>query len=184
MVCQPELDELARRGELALGMGGAENIERQHKGGKLTVRESIERLLDPGSFREVGALAGAARYDDDGALHELRPSNFVMGQGRIAGRRVVVGGDDFTVRGGAADASIGGKQGYSERMALELKLPLVRLVDGTGGGGSVRTLSSNGRAYVPANPAWETVVAALGEIPVVGAAMGSVAGLGAARVVT
>jgi len=91
---------------------------------------------------------------------------------------------DFTVRGGAADASIGGKQGYSERMALELHLPLIRLVDGTGGGGSVRTLTSTGRTYIPANPSWETVVAALSAIPVVGACMGSVAGLGAARVVT
>ncbi len=184
MVWQPELDELARRRELAQGMGGADNIARQHNGGKLTVRERVDRLLDAGSFREVGMLAGGARYDEDGKLVEFRPANFVMGHGRINGRRVVIGGDDFTVRGGAADASIGGKQGYSERMALEMKLPLVRLVDGTGGGGSVRTLSSSGRTYVPANPAWETVIAALSEIPVVGAAMGSVAGLGAARVVT
>ncbi len=183
MVWQPELDELERRRKLSLNLGGVENIERQHRGGKLTVRERIERLLDQGSFHEVGGLAGSATYED-GDLKEIRPANFVMGTGRISGRRVIVGGDDFTVRGGAADASIGGKQGYSERMSLELRLPLVRLVDGTGGGGSVRTLASSGRTYVPANPAWDTVIAALNVIPVVGAAMGSVAGLGAARVVT
>ena len=183
MVWQPEIEELERRRKLALHMGGHDNVERQHRNGKLTVRERIERLLDPDSFREVGALAGSPQYEN-GELKEIRPSNFVMGSGRINGRRVIVGGDDFTVRGGAADASIGGKQGYGERMALELHLPLVRLVDGSGGGGSVRTLTNTGRTYIPANPAWETVVAALSAIPVVGACMGSVAGLGAARVVT
>ena len=95
---------------------------------------------------------------------------------------MVVGGDDFTVRGGANDASIGGKQGYGERMARELRLPIVRLVDGTGGGGSVKTYEITGRTYVPGNPAWDIVAAALSEIPVVAAALGPVAGLGAARV--
>jgi acetyl-CoA carboxylase carboxyltransferase component len=131
-----DIEELKRRVDLARAMGGAENVERQHKAGRLTVRERIERLLDMGSFHETGALAGAAQYDGE-RLVGIRPANFVMGTGRIEGRRVVVGGDDFTVRGGANDASIGGKQGYSERMARELRLPLVRLVDGTGGGGSV-----------------------------------------------
>ena len=112
------------------------------------------------------------------------PANFVLGTGRIDGRRVVVGGDDFTVRGGAADAAIANKQGYGELMARELRLPIVRLVDGTGGGGSVKTLDEMKRTYVPANPSWDVVVALLSEVPVVGACMGSVAGLGAARVVT
>jgi acetyl-CoA carboxylase carboxyltransferase component len=182
MVWQPEIEERARRVEMALRMGGEANIARQHAGGKLTVRERIERLLDPGSFREIGVLAGTPTYEGS-ELKEIRPANFVMGQGRIDGRRVVVGGDDFTVRGGAADASIGGKQGYAERMARELQVPIVRLIDGTGGGGSVRTLLNTSRTYVPANPAWEHVTAALSEIPVVSLALGSVAGLGAARVV-
>ncbi|HEU5322571.1 MAG TPA: carboxyl transferase domain-containing protein, partial [Methylomirabilota bacterium] len=174
-------EELRRRLELARAMGGADNVERQHKAGRLTVRERIERLLDPGSFHETGALAGAATYED-GRLVSIRPANFVMGTGRIEGRRVVVGGDDFTVRGGANDASIGGKQGYSERMARELRLPLVRLVDGTGGGGSVKTYEITGRTYVPGNPTWDVIATALSEIPVVAAALGPVAGLGAARV--
>lgn len=181
MVWQPELDELARRTELAHRMGGEENIERQRRGGKLTVRERLDRLVDPGSFREVGVLAGVPTYEDC-ELVAFRPSNYVMGMGRIEGRRVVVGGDDFTVRGGAADGSVGGKSGYAERMAREYQIPIVRLVDGTGGGGSVRTLENIGRTYVPGNPAWEHLVAALAEIPVVAAALGSVAGIGAARV--
>jgi acetyl-CoA carboxylase carboxyltransferase component len=181
MSWEPEIEELKRRLDLARAMGGADNVERQHKAGRLTVRERIDRLLDQGSFHETGALAGAAQYEGD-RLVTIRPANFVMGTGRVNGRRVVVGGDDFTVRGGANDASIGGKQGYSEKMARELRLPLVRLVDGTGGGGSVKTYEVTGRTYVPGNPAWDVVAAAMSEIPVVAAALGPVAGLGAARV--
>jgi len=180
---QPEVDEIRRREQLAYGMGGPENIARQHAGGKLTVRERIAALVDPGSFAEFGTLAGKAEYDEEGNLVSFRPANFVAGMARIAGRRVVVGGDDFTVRGGAADAAIAGKQVYAERMARELKVPIVRLVDGTGGGGSVRTQGTQGHTYIPANPGWDTVIANLSEVPVVAAALGSVAGLGAARVV-
>lgn len=61
---------------------------------------------------------------------------------------------------------------------------MVRLVDGTGGGGSVKTIEQIGRTYVPANPAWDTITAMLGEVPVIGACLGPVAGLGAVRVVT
>ena len=107
----------------------------------------------------------------------------VVGQGRIDGRRAVVQGDDFTVRGGAADAAIWQKMVYAERMASELRLPLVRLVDGTGGGGSVKSLETMGFTYVPFIPGWEVASANLSEVPVVAAALGPVAGLGAARVV-
>ena len=180
---EPEVEEIKRREELAKQMGGPANVERQHASGKLTVRERIDRLLDPGSFHEIGALAGQAAYED-GQMVSFIPSNFVMGTGRIEGRRVVVAGDDFTVRGGAADARVGDKAGFAERLARELRLPIIRLVDGTGGGGSVKTLETMQRTYVPANPAWDLVVALMSEVPVIGACMGSVAGLGAVRVVT
>ena len=181
---QPELDELARRRELALEMGGAEKVARHRAQGKLTVRERIDALLDPGSFREVGALTGRPTRDDDGAISAVMPANFVTGRGRVDDRPVVVGGDDFTVRGGAADASIFQKQVMAERMAHDFGLPMVRLVDGSGGGGSVKTLETERRSFVPFNPGWEWVVANLGRVPVVSLCLGSVAGLGAARVVT
>ncbi|MDQ3009421.1 MAG: methylmalonyl-CoA carboxyltransferase [Acidobacteriota bacterium] len=183
MSWQPEVDEIKRRIELAKQMGGEANVARQHTNGRLTVRERIERLLDPESFHETGALAGKAAYIN-GELIEFLPANFVFGRGRIDGRRVVVGGDDFTVRGGAADAAIGNKMGYSERMARELRLPMIRLVEGTGGGGSVKMLETMGRTYVPANPSWDIVVASMSEIPVVAACLGPCAGLGAVRVVS
>ena len=65
------------------------------------------------------------------------------------------------MRGGAADASIFQKQVHAERMAHDLGLPIVRLVDGSGGGGSVKTLETERRAFVPFNPGWEWVVANL-----------------------
>ena len=64
-------------------------------------------------------------------------------------------GDDFTVRGGAADAAIWEKVVWAERAAHELRVPLVRLVDGTGGGGSVKTLEDMGFSYVPPLPGLE-----------------------------
>jgi len=179
---EDELGELRRREELARRMGGEERVERQHASGRLDVRQRIERLFDAGSFHETGALAGAGRYEG-GELTGFTPANMVIGRGRIDGRRAVVQGDDFTVRGGAADAAIWQKMVYAERMAHDLRVPLVRLVDGTGGGGSVKSLEDMGFTYVPHVPGWELTVANLSRVPVVAAALGPVAGLGAARVV-
>ena len=183
MSWEPELEELRRREELARRMGGQERVERQHASGRLTVRERVERLLDPGSFHETGALAGRAAYGEDGEIESFLPANTVVGQGRIDGRRVALQGDDFTIRGGAADAAIWEKAIYAERLAHDLRIPLVRLVDGTGGGGSVKSLEDMGFSYVPPLPGFDVVVRNLGIVPVVAAALGPVAGLGAARVV-
>jgi acetyl-CoA carboxylase carboxyltransferase component len=180
---QPELDELARRTELAKRMGGEERVARQHASGRLTVRERIERLVDAGTFHETGGLAGRGSYDEDGELTEFLPANLVCGQGDLGGRRAIIEADDFTVRGGSADAAIWQKMVYAERLAHDLKLPLVRLVDGTGGGGSVKSLEMMGFSYVPFIPGFDIAVQNLARVPVVAAALGPVAGLGAARVV-
>jgi len=181
MTWQPELDELEHRKKLAAEMGGPEKVAKHHAQGRLTVRERIEALLDPDTFHETGGLTGKAEYDSEGQLIAFRPGNFIAGTGRVNGRKVVVGGDDFTVRGGAADASIVGKQAHAEQIANSLQIPIIRLVDGTGGGGSVKTLEQDGYTYVPANPGWDLVVDNLSLVPVVAACLGSVAGLGAAR---
>ncbi len=178
----PEIEELHQRKVLAAQMGGKERIERQHAAGRLTVRERIHKLLDDGTFHETGAIVGVPKYEK-GRLVDLFPSNFIVGTGRIDNRRVVIGGDDFTIRGGASDAAIGRKAPYAEQMALEFRLPMIRLIDGTGGGGSVKHLETEGRTYVPANPAMDVMVEMFETVPVISAALGSVAGLGAARVV-
>lgn len=184
MTWDPELAELAHRQELAHRLGGHERVERQHANGRLTVRERIDLLADAGTWREVGSVAGTASYDESGELKDVTPTNSVTGVARIAGRRVAVVGDDFTVRGGAADAGIWAKQVDVERRALAERVPVVRLLDGTGGGGSVKSLEDFGRTYVPFNPGWDAMVALLSEVPVVTAALGPVAGLGAVRLVT
>ncbi|MBT6276597.1 MAG: methylmalonyl-CoA carboxyltransferase [Chromatiales bacterium] len=180
-----ELAELREREARAKELGGADKVARQHDGGRLTVRERIDALLDNDSFHEVGALAGAVQYDANGEITEYLPANCVMGRGTIDGRPVVVSGDDFTVRGGSADATIKEKASYPEMMARDLRLPIVRLVEGSGGGGSVKTIETKGRANLPgglgqASP-WDVIGTNLATVPVVGLGLGSVAGLGAAR---
>ena len=118
---QRELDELRRRERMAQAMGGPDKVKRQHDGGRLTVRERIAKLIDPGSFHEVGAIAGRASYDAANELEHLTPSNCVFGRAMIDGRPVVVVGDDFTVRGGSADATIREKPLMAEMMAAEFR---------------------------------------------------------------
>jgi acetyl-CoA carboxylase carboxyltransferase component len=179
-----ELDELKRREALAEQLGGADKVDRQHHFGKLTVRERVERVVDPGTFWEIGKTAGVARYDEHGELIEFTPSNFVYGLAELDGRPAVVSGDDFTVRGGSNDASISAKRVAAETLSLELRLPHVRLLDGMSGGGSVKTIEQAGRTYIPLLPGWQHVIDHLNVAPSVSLVLGSVAGFGAARATT
>lgn len=179
----PEVEEIGRRRALARAMGGPEKVARQHGSGRLTARERIDRLVDPGSFSEIGALTGFAGYDDAGTLESILPANFVTGTARLDGRPVLLGADDFTVRGGSGDAAIHAKQIFSEQYAAELRLPIVRLLDGQSGGGSVKMAEEAGFTYVPVNPGWDAVVDNLSLVPVVAACLGPTVGLGAARLV-
>ena len=182
---KPELDELARREAFAKQMGGTDKVKRQHDQGRLTVRERIDKLVDQASFHEMGTVAGIGEYDDAGELKMLTPANCVFGRGKIEGRSVVVVGDDFTVRGGSADASIAAKPIMAERMAHDFRLPIVRVIEGSGGGGSVKTIETKGAANLPGgiggNEWYWYTTSNLAQVPVVGLGLGSVAGLGAAR---
>ncbi len=184
MSWEDEISELQQRGDLAEQMGGADKVARQHEFGKLTIRERVDRIADSDSFHEIGKLAGVAEYNEAGELQQFTPSNFVFGTAEIDGRTVILSGDDFTVRGGSADASIGAKRLKAEGLANELRLPHIRLVDGMGGGGSVKTIETAGRTYIPQVAGWEVIVQHLSTAPSVSLALGSVAGIGAARVST
>ncbi len=184
MSWEKELEELSRREQFAEQMGGEDKVARQHEFGKLTIRERVEAIVDESSFHEIGKLAGVGEYDDNGDLRSVTPSNFLFGTADIDGRPVIVSGDDFTVRGGSADASIGAKRLQAEGLATELRLPHIRLVDGMGGGGSVKTIETAGRTYIPQVAGWDVIVGHLGIAPSVSLALGSVAGIGAARVST
>jgi len=73
-----EIQELQQRSTLAEAMGGPEKVARQHEFGKLSIRERITAIVDPGSFHEVGKLAGVGQYDADGNLIGFMPANFVF----------------------------------------------------------------------------------------------------------
>lgn len=183
---RPELDELKRREAFAREMGGADKVKRQHDSGRLTVRERIEKILDPNSFHEVGALSGIGEYDEKGNLTTLTPANCVFGRGKVDGRPIVIVGDDFTVRGGSADASIKAKPQMAEEMAAAFRMPIIRIIEGSGGGGSVKTIETKGASNLPGGvggtDGFRIMTDNLAEVPVVGLGLGSVAGLGAARV--
>jgi acetyl-CoA carboxylase carboxyltransferase component len=186
MSWQRELDELRERERMARAMGGPEKVARQHQGGRLTVRERVDRLVDSGTFHEIGAIAGKGDYDDAGELSAFSASNCVMGRAMVDGRPVIVLGDDFTLRGGSADATIVKKPILAERMAQELRVPIIRIIEGSGGGGSVKTIETTGRANLPgglgeSSAAFQLLTNNLGIVPVVALGLGSVAGLGAAR---
>jgi len=164
-------------------MGGDAKLEKQAAMGRMNARQRLAAVADEGSFREIGALAGFAAYADDGAMLSFQPANFLFGRALVDGRPVVLTADDFTVRGGAADASLHRKLTDAERMASEYRMPLIRMIEGTGGGGSVRTLETMGHTYIPEIPGWEVMVANMAEVPVVALGLGPVAGLGAGRLV-
>jgi acetyl-CoA carboxylase carboxyltransferase component len=179
-----ELEELQRRLEFARAMGGTEGIDRQHSLGKLTVRERIDALADPGTFREFGALRGEATYDDAGNVDKVLPRAQVDGSGRINGRSVVIMGGDFTVRGGSGGGFHGGlgEEMSAAEHALEWQLPYVRLLDSAGG--SVRSFETLGRTYLPDANSWTAIdVRLLNVVPVVSAVLGAVAGLPALHAV-
>lgn len=177
MSWQADVDELNRRKTMAEAMGGPDAVA-FHKGrGKLTVRERIGLLADQDSFAETGVLAGKPTWDGD-QLESLTPANSVTGVVKVDGRKVVVHGGDFTIRGGSADGGVADKSGWAVKEAYSLKLPFIRLLDATGG--SVRTFESMGRTYLPANDR-VLDVELLQMVPCVSAVMGSVAGLPAVQ---
>ena len=178
MTWDDELAELAQRQAMAAQMGGAESVAFQHSRGKLTVRERLDRLADPGSLAEFGGLRGVAGYDDAGRLEHFTPKGEVNAVCRIDGRKVVVTGGDFTVRGGSGGGAGGGlgEELRPNSRALEWQIPLIRLLDAAGG--SVRGFEELGRTYLPDGNIWSSIDAhLLSQVPVVSAVMGSVAGL-------
>jgi acetyl-CoA carboxylase carboxyltransferase component len=172
-----EVEELKRRRALAREMGGPQGIARQRQRGKLTARERIDGLADPGSFREFMGLAGTGTYRD-GKLVGFVPRPQVEGTVLLDGRKVVVKASDFTVRGGSGGSGGGGlgQELSATARAVEWRLPLVRLLDAAGG--SVRGFEELGRTYLPdGNSFTAPDVRLLSMVPVVSAVLGSVAGL-------
>ncbi|CAD6443479.1 3390288d-3e4a-40e0-bfdf-50152fad79ef-CDS [Sclerotinia trifoliorum] len=166
---------------------------RQKQAGKLWVRERVLQLLDKDSFREVGSVSGTVVWkkldaiEGNGQKEEpvsYIPSNNVQGFGLLRGRKVLFTADDFSIRAGHADGALMEKTIYIEKLAVALRLPIIKLVDGSSGGGSVTTIRKDGYSYIPPMPSFNHVVQQLNMgIPNLGAVLGPAIGLGAARVV-
>lgn len=183
MVWQPEIDELERRHAMAEQMGGDEGVAKQHARGKLTIRERLDLLIDPGTMREMGKLQGGAAYDDDGNVVAFVPVGGVKGVAKVNDRRVYVTGQDFTVRGGSAGSTNSVKArrddggvdiGHGHPIPNELLLPTVNLLDGAGG--SVQEYTDLSRTYIPDGEFLEHASNILSLAPVVSAVLGPAAG--------
>jgi len=187
MSWKPEVDGIEKRRALAREHGGAEAVERQHARGRLTIRERIAAVTDADSFREQGPIAGHAELDEDGALQGFTPANYVLGIGRIDGRPCVLGGEDFTQRGGSPSPAGLRKSVYAEDLALRYRLPLVRFLEG-GGGSVAGTSGKRGGGprgdSVGAPHRFKSIAEVMSIAPVASAALGAVAGLPAARLVS
>ena len=210
---QPLLDEVRTLQGLADARLGPESTEpgvvRQRNRGKLHCRERIELLLDEGSFREIGSLAGFASYDELGEVAAFTPANHVGGTGTIEGRKAIVCADDFTSRGGHADGAIGAKSLYLDLLSMQLGVPSIRLLDGSSGGGSVASMvpeqrkggesaakessgaitagrprvTGGGGSFLPSHLGSTEYAEQLATVPVVNMLLGSVVGIGAAKAV-
>ena len=179
-----ETENINKRRKSALEQGGAENVKRQHKRGRLTIRERLDIILDEGSFDEVGIGAGVSERTNDVDLEEtaFTPANFILGFGKITGRLVVIGGEDFTIKGGTPSAAGLRKSVYAEELACQYQVPLIRLHEGAGG-----SVGGAGGKSLPqpvfAQPRFRSVARAMASVPVASAALGPVAGMPAARLV-
>jgi len=205
-----EIDDLQRIAHARFAPESTDpGVVRQRSRGKLTCRERIDLLLDEGSFREVGSAAGFATHDGDGRVAEFTPANHVGGWGTIDGRTTVVCADDFTSRGGHADGAISAKSGYLDRLSIELRVPAVRLLDGSSGGGSVAAMvpaqrregesaarestgaitagrprvTGSGGSFLPGHLGSSMFAEQITTVPVVNMLLGSVVGIGAAKAV-
>lgn len=125
---QAALDELKRRREIGLQMGGKERIERHRQRGHITARERLDKLLDPGTFLEVGLLEQLR----DSQGREI-PTNKVFGYGKIDGRTVLVHSDDSTILAGTGGGAKGRRQrGLYPLLTPEYNYPVIHLGESGG----------------------------------------------------
>ncbi len=126
------LEELRRRREAALQGGGKERVARQHKAGKLTARERIERLLDKGSFNELDALVTHQCHDFDMDRQRIPGDGVVIGHGTIDGRQVYLFAQDFTIFGGSLSGAHAAKICKVMELAVKMGVPIIGLNDSGG----------------------------------------------------
>ncbi len=127
-----KIADLQRRRDEAIHAGSARAVERQHAKGKMTARERIDRLLDPGSFTELDELARHRAHDFGVAANRPYGDGVVTGFGTVDGRPVCVYSQDFTVFGGSLGEVYGEKIVKLMDHALKTGCPIVGINDGGG----------------------------------------------------
>src|SRR5687768_243003 len=162
------LEDLERRAEEG---GGAERLHRHHEAGKLTARERIDLLFDPGTFQEVDKLV-THRCRDFGVDDQIIPGDGVIaGHGRVEGRSVYAFAQDFTVFGGSLSETNAAKIVKIMDLAMKMGAPIVGLNDSGGARIQEGVLSLGGYADI-----FLRNTLASGVIPQVSAIMGPCAG--------
>jgi acetyl-CoA carboxylase carboxyltransferase component len=159
---QETLEDLDRRRQHAWGMGGPERLDKHRGKGKLDARARIERLLDPGTFREIGTLVGG----------DIAADGLVVGSGSINGSPVMLGSEDFTTMAGSIGPGGNSKRYRIAELALRDKIPLVMLLEGAGfrpGGGHYGRTPTDLLSQAQCS----------GRVPTVAAVLGPSAGHGA-----
>lgn len=169
-IIKAEIEKLRQVEETARAGGGQKRIDEQHARGKLTARERIENLLDPGTFVEIGLL-GQHQCTDFG-MEKNRPwgDGVITGYGKVDGRVVFLYSQDFTVLGGSVGQAHGQKIVSVTRMARHAGAPIVGLIDSSGG-----RIQEGSGAY---SMIFAENVESSGVIPQISAVMGNCAGGG------
>ncbi len=113
--------------------GGQQHIDRQHKRGKMTARERIDCLIDPGTFKELGSCVQTTGYRIDGRKSDAPCDGAIIGTAKVDGRLTAVYASDFTVLGGSLGTQHIQKCAQLINMAAQWGIPMVWLLDSSGG---------------------------------------------------
>lgn len=163
---EPMQKELRDRRERMRAMGGPDRVKKyMHDRGKLDARQRLEALFDPGTFIEIGQLVGT--------LNGIPAEGFVCGSGKIAGRTVMAGAEDFTVLGGSIGNGGTAKRYRIAELARQERVPLVMILEGAGH----RLTEEEGGGRSPGD--LQAMADLSGLVPMVCLVLGAAAGHGA-----
>jgi methylmalonyl-CoA decarboxylase subunit alpha len=162
------VDDLhARRGKAKLG-GGEEKIAVQHERGKLTARERIDLLVDPGTFVEIGIQAGPHSSQRAMEGRDAPADGVITGWGDVDGRRCAIAAYDFTVMAGSMGMTGEFKVGRLREMALQKRMPLIWLLDSAG----ARIQEAAGSMFAGSGHLFREEVVMSGVVPLVAGMLG------------
>src|SRR5215212_9103243 len=160
-------DVHARREKAKLG-GGEEKIALQHERGKLTARERIDLLVDPGTFVELGIHAGPHFSQRAMEGKEAPADGVITGWGDVEGRPCAIAAYDFTVMAGSMGVTGELKMGRLRELALQKRIPFVWLLDSAG----ARIQEAAGSLFAGSGHLFREEVTMSGVVPLVAAMLG------------